>query len=255
MKNINWYAKSPDLIIPASFRFSNFVKSGMEAYILTGPKMTTQPLERHEVVVRACLCHLMALIDCHLQLRNGRAQWTPITQHYTCVVDKPKKESKLKGLKSFIAYSVTSSLSGIQVSKRYKHFDWLHEQLSAKYITIPIPPLPEKQVSGKGRNRQWINSITDSGRYEEDLIEHRKAILQLWVNKICRYLPLLPHPLSLICRHPVLSKSDVWVHFITCTDEKQWKNGKRRAEKDEYVGGNFFNCVAVPQQPVDHNLM
>jgi len=47
-------------------------------------------------------------------------------------------------------------------------------------LQVPIPPLPEKQMSG---------------RYEEDLIDHRKHILQLWVNKICR--------------HPVLSQSEV----------------------------------------------
>uniref|UniRef100_A0AC34FCD6 PX domain-containing protein n=1 Tax=Panagrolaimus sp. ES5 TaxID=591445 RepID=A0AC34FCD6_9BILA len=186
-------------------RFSNFVKSGMESYILTQSKMASEPGERHEVIIK-----------------DGRIMWAPPLRQYTCLVDKPKKESKLKGLKSFIAYSVTSSLTNIQVSRRYKHFDWLHEQLSNKYLLIPIPPLPEKQVSG---------------RYEEDLIEHRKCILQLWVDKICR--------------HPVLSQSEVWQHFITTTDEKKWKNGKRTAEKDEYVGGNFFNCVTVPSQPVD----
>ncbi|KAK0399147.1 hypothetical protein QR680_002919 [Steinernema hermaphroditum] len=191
MKNIN--------------RFSNFVKTGMESYILAASRMTTPAHERHEIV----------------DTSTG-VEWTPIQQYYSCTVDNPKKESKLKGLKSFIAYSVTSSLNGIQVSRRYKHFDWLHEQLSQKYILIPIPPLPEKQVSG---------------RYEEELIEHRKNILQLWVTKICR--------------HPVLSKSDVWMHFITCTDEKRWKVGKRAAEKDEYVGGNFFHCLTVPEQPLD----
>ncbi|PIO64857.1 PX domain protein [Teladorsagia circumcincta] len=166
-------------------RFSNFVKSGMEAYVLGESRMNGQPGEKHEVVISGPL-----------------VQWRPIQQYYTCTVDKPKKETKLKGLKSFIAYSLTSTLSRIQVSRRYKHFDWLHDQLSAKYIMIAIPPLPEKQVSG---------------RYEDDLIDHRKHILQLWVNKICR--------------HPVLSQSEVWLHFITCTDEKEWKNGKRKAEK------------------------
>ncbi|VDK62228.1 unnamed protein product [Onchocerca ochengi] len=152
------------------------------------------------------------------------AEWIPVAQPYYCIVDKPKKESKLKGLKSFIAYSVKSSLSGIQVSRRYKHFDWLYERMSAKYILIPLPPLPEKQVAG---------------RYEEDFIEHRKNILQIWVNKVCR--------------HPVLSKSDVWIHFVTCTDEKKWKSGKRKAEKDEYVGGNFLYSITVPNQPLDSN--
>ncbi|CAL2039241.1 unnamed protein product [Caenorhabditis brenneri] len=190
-------------------RFSNFVKSGVEAYVIGESKMSSPISERHEVI-----------------MNNGIIQWKPIQQYYTCVVDKPKKESKLKGLKSFIAYSITSSLTNIQcqVSRRYKHFDWLHEQLSAKYIFIPIPPLPEKQVAG---------------RYEEDLIDHRKHILQLWVNKICR--------------HPVLSQSEVWLHFISCTDEKDWKSGKRRAEKDEYIGGSFLNCITVPQQPLDPN--
>ncbi|MFH4977486.1 hypothetical protein AB6A40_004195 [Gnathostoma spinigerum] len=185
--------------------FSNFVKSGMESFILSTAKMSTDPFEKHEII-----------------LSDSGPEWLPLAQCYHCTVDRPKKESKLKGLKSFIAYTLTSSLNNIQVSRRYKHFDWLHEQMSAKYILIPMPPLPEKQVSG---------------RYEEDLIEHRKNIFQLWVNKVCR--------------HPVLSRSDVWNHFLTCTDEKQWKNGKRKAEKDEYVGGNFLNCVTVPSQPLD----
>ncbi|VDK51864.1 unnamed protein product [Anisakis simplex] len=84
MKNIN--------------RFSNFVKSGMEAFVLSTAKMTTKPEECHEII-----------------LTDKGPEWTKIKQQYTCVVDKPKKESKLKGLKSFIAYTVTSSLSGIQI--------------------------------------------------------------------------------------------------------------------------------------------
>ena len=35
-----------------------------------------------------------------------------------------------------------------QVLRRYKHFDWLHERLTAKYgAVIALPPLPEKQVT------------------------------------------------------------------------------------------------------------
>uniref|UniRef100_A0A1I7RHC7 Sorting nexin n=1 Tax=Bursaphelenchus xylophilus TaxID=6326 RepID=A0A1I7RHC7_BURXY len=193
MKNIN--------------RFSNFVKTGMEAFILNTSKMSQQPSQTFEVTIS-----------------DGHIRWAPARQNYQCTVDKPKKESKLKGLKSFIAYSMTSSLTNIQVSRRYKHFDWLHEQLTNKFLLIPSPPLPEKQVAG---------------RYEEDLIEHRKVILQLWVNKICR--------------HPVLGQAEVWMHFMNCTDEKKWKAGKRQAEKDEYVGGNFFHCVRVPDKPLDIN--
>ena len=62
-------------------------------------------------------------------------------------------------MKSYIQYPVTPSFSNIQVSRRYKHFDWLHERLSGKFgAVIAIPPLPSKQVTG---------------RFDEDLIERR----------------------------------------------------------------------------------
>ena len=34
-------------------------------------------------------------------------------------------------------------------SRRYKHFDWLHERLVEKFCIVPIPPLPDKQISGR----------------------------------------------------------------------------------------------------------
>jgi sorting nexin-9/18/33 len=89
-------------------------------------------------------------------------------------------------------------------------------------MSIPIPPLPDKQISG---------------RYQQDFIRHRLNQLQLWVNRICR--------------HPVLSQSDVWMHFMICTDEKRWKTGKRRAEKDDFTGASFFFTVQPPNQPLE----
>lgn len=45
-----------------------------------------------------------------------------------------------------------------------------------------------------------------TGRYEEDFINERMKQLQEWVTRITN--------------HPVVSKSNVWRHFLTCTDEK-----------------------------------
>ena len=45
-----------------------------------------------------------------------------------------------------------------------------------------------------------------AGRYEDEFIDHRMKLLQMWVDRICR--------------HPVLSRSEVFLHFLTCTDEK-----------------------------------
>jgi sorting nexin-9/18/33 len=45
-------------------------------------------------------------------------------------------------------FVLSLQFNNIQVSRRYKHFDWLHERLEEKFSLIPIPPLPDKQISG-----------------------------------------------------------------------------------------------------------
>lgn len=192
--------KQPAVVRKNINRFSSFVKSGGEDYIL-GMKTLQVPEESYIIIIE----------------EDGLYKWKPCDRPYTIVIDKPKKESKMKGLKSYIAYQLTPSFNSIQVSRRYKHFDWLHERLQDKFCTIPIPSLPDKQISG---------------RYQEEFIEHRKNQLQSWVNRISR--------------HPVLSQCDVWMHFIACTDDKRWKQGKRRAEKDDLVGASLFLAIRPP---------
>ncbi|KAM7358279.1 sorting nexin 33-like protein SH3PX1 isoform 2-T2 [Cochliomyia hominivorax] len=150
---------------------------------------------------------------------NNCYQWQPNHHAYSVLVASPKKESKFKGMKTFIAYQLTPSFNNISVSRRYKHFDWLHERLVDKFCLIPIPPLPDKQISG---------------RYEEQFVEHRRVQLQEFVDWVCR--------------HPVLSKCEVWHHFLTCTDEKVWKMGKRKAERDSYVGITYCWAISPPEK-------
>ncbi|KAG8042077.1 hypothetical protein G9C98_000068 [Cotesia typhae] len=95
-------------------------------------------------------------------------------------------------------------------------------QLTPTYCFIATPPLPDKQISG---------------RYDEQFIEHRRTQLQEFVDYVCR--------------HPILSRSRVWQHFIMCTDEKRWKAGKRQAEKDELLGVNYFNAIQCSDMAVD----
>lgn len=183
-------------------RFSNFVKSGLESFLLDG-KATSVPLEY--------IVHIQN--DPELGI-----VWKPNLNQYTCAVTKHGKETKMKGLKTYISYDITPSTSNIVVRRRYKHFDWLMQRLLEKFIISPLPTLPEKQIAG---------------RFQEDFVEHRRNLLQLWVNYITR--------------HPVLSQCDVWWHFMTCStdDMKGWKLGKRKAEKDELVGANFFFSVEI----------
>lgn len=44
-------------------------------------------------------------------------QWQPNQQPYTVIVASPKKESKFKGMKTFIAYQLTPSFNNISVSR------------------------------------------------------------------------------------------------------------------------------------------
>ncbi|XP_021353279.1 sorting nexin lst-4-like isoform X2 [Mizuhopecten yessoensis] len=185
-------------------RFSHFAKAGGEAFMMS--QVQNENVSENDVITIT-------------ETADGPV-WPLPTDTFTCEVASPKKESKLKGLKSYIAYQITPSFSNIQVSRRYKHFDWLHERLEEKFACVPIPPLPDKALSGR------------SGRYEDDFITERMHLLQLWINRIVR--------------HPLISRSDVFHHFLTCTNEKKWKEGKRKAEKDEYTGGKFFLLLRTP---------
>uniref|UniRef100_A0AAQ5X163 PX domain-containing protein n=1 Tax=Amphiprion ocellaris TaxID=80972 RepID=A0AAQ5X163_AMPOC len=149
--------------------------------------------------------------------------WLYPTSPLDCVIADPKKESKLYGLKSFIEYQVTPSTTNRPVNHRYKHFDWLYERLLEKFGSLlPIPSLPDKQVTG---------------RFEEDFIRMRMERLQAWMTRMCR--------------HPVVSQSDVFQLFLTYKDEKEWKSGKRKTEKDETVGPMMFSLVEPEAAELD----
>lgn len=44
------------------------------------------------------------------------------------------------------------------------------------------------------------------GRFEDDFINIRLKQLQLWMDRMCN--------------HPVIAQSEVFVHFLSCTDDK-----------------------------------
>lgn len=144
--------------------------------------------------------------------------WKPGDSDYTCKISDPKKETKLGGMKSFMTFQLTPSFRNIQVSRRYKQFTWLYDRLNEKFTTISIPPLPERPHT--------------AGKFEQDFISTRIRLLQLWVLRMCK--------------HPVVSHADVFLHFLTCTDDKKWSKGKRVAEKDEFVQGRWFSTIQAP---------
>ena len=53
----------------------------------------------------------------------------------------------------------------------------------------------------------WSHLVSSLGRFGEEFVEKRRAKLEMWTNRIAR--------------HPVLSRCDVFQHFVTCPDSDQ----------------------------------
>ncbi|XP_075059471.1 sorting nexin-9 isoform X2 [Mixophyes fleayi] len=180
-------------------KFPGFGKSGVEQYLLS--KQTTKTKEKIPIIIG-----------------DYGPMWAYPTSTFDCIVADPRKGTKMYGLKSYIEYQLTTTNTNRSVNHRYKHFDWLYERLLVKFgLAIPIPSLPDKQVTG---------------RFEEEFIKMRMERLQGWMSRMCR--------------HPVVSESDVFQQFLNFRDEKEWKTGKRKAEKDEIVGSMIF-CTVEPE--------
>uniref|UniRef100_A0AAQ4RHE3 Sorting nexin n=1 Tax=Gasterosteus aculeatus aculeatus TaxID=481459 RepID=A0AAQ4RHE3_GASAC len=200
-------AKSSATVSRNLNRFSTFVKSGGEAFVLGEASGFVKDGDKICVV-----------------LGQHGPRWQENPYPFACTIDDPTKQTKFKGMKSYISYKLTPTHTQTQVNRRYKHFDWLYARLVEKFPVISVPHIPEKQATG---------------RFEEDFISKRKKGLTWWMN----------HMTS----HPVLARCDVFQHFLRCNsaDEKAWKQGKRKAEKDEMVGANFFLTISTPAAPLD----
>ncbi|XP_043743951.1 sorting nexin-9 isoform X1 [Cervus elaphus] len=196
----NSRASSSSMKLPLN-KFPGFAKPGMEQYLLA--KQLAKPKEKIPIIVG-----------------DYGPMWVYPTSTFDCVVADPRKGSKMYGLKSYIEYQLTPTNTNRSVNHRYKHFDWLYERLLVKFgSAIPIPSLPDKQVTG---------------RFEEEFIKMRMERLQAWMTRMCR--------------HPVISESEVFQQFLNFRDEKEWKTGKRKAEKDELVGVMIFSTME-PEAP------
>ena len=80
-------------------KFSTLIKSGEESFLL-GTRTVIVP-ENEKIFIKE---------------KDGYCYWEPTGESYNCVVTSPKKESKLKGLKSFIVYQLTPTVMTIPLS-------------------------------------------------------------------------------------------------------------------------------------------
>lgn len=147
--------------------------------------------------------------------------WKPTNEAMRIRVTDPIKGSKFGGVKEFVDYEVESTKYNLPVRRRYKRFAWLADVLKENFPGIIIPALPSKQVQG---------------RFHDHFVERRRQALEVFLNRVAS--------------HPVLGDSQAFVHFLTATDEKDWKSGKRISEKGAHCS-EFLRNVICPPLPED----
>lgn len=195
-------------------RFSSFVTSGAEDWVLKGaspdlpatrsrePSSMYYNEEEEENDKESQDPHL-SQPNRHF-VEHGPA-WKPKLPGFRVMVHSPSKRSSvISG--SYTIYLVTSLFhpteaqsslgdnlappTRITVHRRFSHFVFLHTALTRRLPGIALPPLPEKQYAG---------------RFSQEFVEARRGDLE-------RYL-------SRIIRHPVARYAEVLTFFLSCESE------------------------------------
>ncbi|CAG8681807.1 11391_t:CDS:10, partial [Acaulospora morrowiae] len=197
-------------------RFSWFVTTGVEEFILNGwqpdNSISTSPENGEEVTES----------DKHF-IQSGPS-WHAKAPSFEIMVHNPEKRVKLGGVQEYTIFHVTSVFSGVRVTveRRYSQFEWLYKRLVSKFGCFVLPPLPEKQYSG---------------RFNEEFIEKRRRALEVFINRLAR--------------HPVIRYSDLLTHFLNCDNDSEWNKREKEFESDKLVGRAIFQNVYHPEFNVD----
>ncbi|XP_033116576.1 sorting nexin lst-4-like [Anneissia japonica] len=118
-------------------KFSVFARTGGDAYLMDTENKSSKASEACSAVV--------------VETSLG-PQWKQTVRPFKCVIKSPRKDSKYRGIKTFMTYQITTfthdgDVMG-DVRRRYKQFWWLYERLAVKYKFLCVPPLPVRQIVG-----------------------------------------------------------------------------------------------------------
>ncbi|KAG0233717.1 hypothetical protein BGW41_001387 [Actinomortierella wolfii] len=136
-------------------------------------------------------------------------------------VHDPETRRKMVGMQEYTVFQVTSTFPqgvSVTVERRYSQFEWLYARLLNKFGALILPVLPEKQYAG---------------RFSEEFIEKRRRALERFINRLVR--------------HPIIRYSDIMTHFLGCSDDNEWKRAEKRFDADKIVGTSFFQHVYHPE--------
>ena len=188
-------------------RFSSFVTSGAEEWVLNGApedrppppvhhRLTSEPDEAVETTLSR-----FGVAEEDMHYVDEGPSWKIKLPPFRILIHSPEKRTTpLTG--SYTVYSVTSLFRPpdsednpgpgagshlVTVQRRFSHFVALHTALSRRLPGIALPPLPEKQYAG---------------RFSEAFIEARRGDLERYIGRIVR--------------HPVARYAEVLTFFLSC---------------------------------------
>ncbi|KAG5643644.1 hypothetical protein DXG03_000570 [Asterophora parasitica] len=110
----------------------------------------------------------------------------------------------------------------ITVYRRFSHFAMLHTALTRRLPGIALPPLPEKQYSG---------------RFSDDFVEARRGDLERYIGRVIR--------------HPVARYAEVVTFFLGCESDAEWKRMVPHHLAMPAAGPTFYARVFHPAFNVD----
>lgn len=202
-------------------RFSTFVTSGAEEWLLNGSNDIQPPpitSTGHSRDTSASSTHEdnsdeyddgVGEADRHFV--DAGPSWRSKVPPFKIMVHSPNKRSSLLS-GAYTVYAVTSifgpdtrnpdyhsneedagspaSPVRITVHRRFSHFVALHTALSRRLPGIALPPLPEKQYAG---------------RFNDDFVEARRGDLQRYLQRVVR--------------HPVARYAEVVIFFLGCESD------------------------------------
>ncbi|KAG2154261.1 uncharacterized protein EDB93DRAFT_1248458 [Suillus bovinus] len=227
-------------------RFSGFVTSGAEEWVLEGyvdpvvsnPSTSHQRISTEDSINDDNRLSRLGLGEADRHYVDTGPTWQSKVPKFRVLVHSPsKRTSGLSG--AYTMYSVTSLFSSttdesydtcippisptrITVQRRFSHFIVLHTSLTRRLPGIALPPLPDKQYAG---------------RFSADFVEARRGELERYIR--C------------IVRHPVARYAEAVTSFLGCENDVEWKRLMPQLLSMPAAGPSFFAHVFHPAFNID----
>ncbi|KAJ2927149.1 hypothetical protein H1R20_g9926, partial [Candolleomyces eurysporus] len=238
-------------------RFSAFVTSGAEEFVLKGsPTDSTaldaatsnppeQPLSGHTKEDSSDSFdedeqRKQSRLEADRHFVSSGPSWKEKVPPFRILVHSPSKRSSMFS-GAYTVYSVTSffhapqsegdeddlvdpedPIASVTVQRRFSHFVILHTALTRRLPGIALPPLPEKQYAG---------------RFSDDFVEARRGDLERYINKVIR--------------HPVARYAEMLTFFLSCESDSEWKRQVPEHLSMPPAGPSFYARVYHPAYNLD----